>query len=64
MGESDRDPNKPDRLRRAISEGLAAERRRALGEQIVDGYCRIPQTDEEVGAATEAAIRSIEEEPW
>jgi len=35
-----------------------------VGESIADGYRRIPQDDDEVKAATRAAIRSIHEEPW
>jgi hypothetical protein len=34
------------------------------GESIADGYRRIPQTEEELEAATAMAIRSIDEEPW
>ena len=35
-----------------------------IGDLIADGYRRIPQDDDEVAAATRAAIRSIHEEPW
>jgi hypothetical protein len=38
--------------------------RRRIGGQIVAGYRRVPQTDDEVAAATEAARSSIEAEPW
>jgi hypothetical protein len=39
-------------------------RRRRIGEDIADGYRRVPQDDDEVRAATRAAIRSIHEKPW
>jgi Arc/MetJ-type ribon-helix-helix transcriptional regulator len=53
-----------DAIRTAISQLLDNERRREIGERIVEGYRTRPQTDAEVGAATEAAMRSIHEEPW
>lgn len=55
---------KAEVVRIAIIEFVEREQRRALGEAIADGYRRIPQTDEELEAATVAAIRSIHEEPW
>lgn len=51
-------------VRWAIQALVEEERRREVGERIVEGYRRLPQTEEEVAAATEAAIRSIHEEPW
>ncbi len=50
---------------RAGLEAVAdAERRRAVGEAIVDGYTRIPPTASE-GAAAMASLRdAIAEEPW
>ena len=38
--------------------------RPVIGEVIVEGYLRQPQTDEELGWTDEAAIRMIKEEPW
>ena len=64
MVESGRFATKAEAVRHAIETLVDEERRRHVGEQIVEGYLRIPQTDEEVAAATVAAIRSIEEEPW
>jgi len=64
MVESGRFATKAEAVRYAIETVIDEERRRRIGEQIVEGYRRIPQTDEDVAAATEAAIRSIEEEPW
>ena len=51
-------------VRAAIEQLLDTERRVAIGRRIVRGYSDVPQTDAEVAAATEAAVRSIEEEPW
>ena len=56
--------SKAEAVRAAIGSMLEAERRRELGDRIAEGYRRVPQTDEEVAAATEAAVRSIHEEPW
>jgi hypothetical protein len=39
-------------------------RRRRIGEAIVEGYRRHPQTEEEIGWADEATVRMIAEEPW
>jgi len=51
-------------VRTAISQFIEGEQRLAIGEAIAEGYRRVPQTDEELDAATAAAIRSIHEEPW
>ena len=52
-----------DAVRTALETLVEAERRRRVGALIADGYRAIPQ-DDEVAAATRAAIRSIHEEPW
>lgn len=57
-------PTKAEAVRTALEVMIDSERRRRVGEQIVQGYRRVPQTDDEIDAATQAAIRSIEEEPW
>jgi Arc/MetJ-type ribon-helix-helix transcriptional regulator len=56
--------SKAEAVRAAIRSMLEAERRRETGERIAEGYRRVPQTDEEVAAAADAAVRSIHEEPW
>ncbi len=38
--------------------------RRRIGEQIVDGYRRVPLTDDELRRADESGRRMIAEEPW
>ncbi len=46
-------------------EGLVEKQRRArIGQMIVDGYRRKPQTPEELAWADEATVRMIAEEPW
>ena len=55
---------KADAVRTALEVLVDAERRRRVGGLIAEGYRRIPQDEDEVEAATVAAIRSIIEEPW
>ncbi len=55
---------KADAVRSALEALIEAERRRDVGARIAEGYRRIPQDDDDVAAATEAAIRSIHDEPW
>jgi Arc/MetJ-type ribon-helix-helix transcriptional regulator len=55
---------KAEAIRAALERLVEAERRRRVGELVADGYRRIPQGDDDVEAARQAAIRSIEEEPW
>lgn len=64
MVASGRFETKAEAVRAAIQSMVEAERRREIGQRVVDGYRRVPQTDDEVAAATDAAIRSIREEPW
>jgi Arc/MetJ-type ribon-helix-helix transcriptional regulator len=61
---SGRFDTKADAIRAGLEALVDAERRRRIGDVIVEGYRRIPQDDEEVRAATRGAIRSIHEEPW
>jgi Arc/MetJ-type ribon-helix-helix transcriptional regulator len=52
----------------AVRLGLEAlidhHRRRTIGEAIVAGYRRQPQTSDELGWADEATARMIADEPW
>ncbi|MCY3924564.1 MAG: ribbon-helix-helix domain-containing protein [bacterium] len=52
----------------AVRDGLRSlvdqRRRRAVGEAIVEGYRRLPQTDEETAWSDEATAAMIAEEPW
>lgn len=56
--------SRSDAVRRALRALVERHRRRRIGEAIVEGYRRQPQTEDEIGWAHEAAIRMIEEEPW
>ena len=51
-------------VRVAIGQLLERLCRERIGEAIVAGYQRLPQTDDEVAAAEAAAVQSINEEPW
>ena len=55
---------KADAVRSALEALVEAERRTDVGRRIVEGYQRVPQDDVEVASAHEAAVRSIDEEPW
>lgn len=52
----------------AVREGLAVIvdrlNRARIGAEVVEGYRRVPQTDEELAGVDEATRRMIEEEPW
>jgi Arc/MetJ-type ribon-helix-helix transcriptional regulator len=61
---SGRFATKAEAVRSALEALVDAERRAEVGRRIADGYRRVPQDDDDVAAATEAAIRSIHEEPW
>lgn len=58
--------NRSEAVRLALERLVDTERRRRIGEQIVEGYQRIPQTDDDEFAAwgEASARRMIEEEPW
>lgn len=56
--------SRAEAVRAAVRGMLDAERRRAVGEAIADGYRRVPQSHDEVAAAEINARRLIEEEPW
>ena len=55
---------KSDAVREALVRLIDRVRRDEIGRRIVEGYRRMPQTDEEFAGADEAARRMIEEEPW
>ncbi len=58
--------NRSEAVRLALERLVDSERRRRIGEAIVEGYTRIPQTDDDEFAtwAEASARRMIEEEPW
>lgn len=39
-------------------------RHRLIGDAMVAGYLRVPQTDDEVAVARAAGVRAIASEPW
>jgi metal-responsive CopG/Arc/MetJ family transcriptional regulator len=51
-------------IREAIEQHLDAERRAEIGRQIVEGYRRIPETEEEMAWAEASAREMLEEESW
>lgn len=51
-------------IREAVEGYLHDEIEAEIDRQIVDGYTRIPQTEEEDAWSRRAAIDSIREEPW
>ncbi len=51
-------------VRVALEKLLDEQRRRRIGAEIVAGYERQPQTDEEIAGAERATRASITEEPW
>jgi hypothetical protein len=48
----------------AIDRLVSDLERERIDREIVEGYTRIPQTDEELEWAEESALRSIRDEPW
>lgn len=57
--------SKAEAVRTAVEELVDRERRRMIGEQIADGYRRIPQTDDDdLADVVDVGLRAIEEEPW
>jgi metal-responsive CopG/Arc/MetJ family transcriptional regulator len=51
-------------IRDAIEEYLFDEDKARIDREIIEGYERIPETDEEIAAAERSTRRMIEEEPW
>lgn len=56
--------SRSDAVRSALERWIDSERRHRIGEAIVAGYKRIPQTEEELAWADDAAAAMIAEEPW
>ncbi len=53
-----------DAIRRALTVLIAAHEQNAIDRAIVEGYTRMPETEEEISVARAATIALIEEEPW
>lgn len=57
--------SRSDAVRAGLEAVIERERRAAVGRQIVEGYRRIPQTDDDdLGWSDEATAAMIAEEPW
>ena len=56
--------SRSDAVRRALRALVERERRRSIGDAIVEGYRRIPQTEHEAGWTDDLAGSMIAEEPW
>ncbi len=56
--------SRSDAVRQALETFLDADRRQRIGDAIVAGYERIPQTEEELAWVDDATRRMISEEPW
>lgn len=56
--------SRADAVRAAVATFLEVERRRRVGEAIVEGYRRTPQSDAEVAQAEANLLRLVREEPW
>lgn len=56
--------SRSDAVRCSLERWIDSERRRRIGEAIVEGYTRIPQSDEELAWADRASAEMIAEEPW
>ena len=53
-----------DAVRIGLERLVDQHRRAEIGRQIVEGYRRQPQTEEELAGVDEAAAAMIREEPW
>jgi Arc/MetJ-type ribon-helix-helix transcriptional regulator len=51
-------------VRMGLERLVEEHRRRRIGAEIVAGYTRHPETDEELAQAEQATRAMIEEEPW
>ncbi len=51
-------------VRVALEKLVDEQRRSRIGAEIVAGYERFPETDEELAQAEQATRTMIEEEPW
>ena len=56
--------SRSEAVRIALEHLINQRRREAIGRQIVDGYQRIPETEEELAGASAGTRRLIDEEPW
>lgn len=56
--------SRSDAVRLALEALIDVRRRATIGRQIIEGYQRVPETEEELTWAGTSTRRLIEEEPW
>ena len=56
--------SRSDAVRSGLRSLIDQHRRRTIGEAIVQGYLKHPQTEDDVGWADADTIAMIEAEPW
>jgi Arc/MetJ-type ribon-helix-helix transcriptional regulator len=56
--------NRSEAMRMGLERLVDEHRRLRIGAEIVAGYARIPETDEELAQAEQATRSLIDEEPW
>jgi Arc/MetJ-type ribon-helix-helix transcriptional regulator len=56
--------SRSDAIRVALRRVVDERRRHQIGQAIIEGYRRVPETAEEIAWAEAATIAMIEEEPW
>lgn len=56
--------SRTEAMRDALVRLIDKERRREIGEQIAEGYRRMPQTEEEIAGSDQAFLDSVNDEPW
>lgn len=56
--------SRSDVVREALAQLIDRHRRDEIGRQIVEGYRRIPQTDDDISISDRGTRAMIEEEPW
>ena len=57
-------PTRAEVVRAAVDQLLRLEEERAIDRAIVEGYTRMPQTEDELAWGEAAVRRSIADEPW
>jgi Arc/MetJ-type ribon-helix-helix transcriptional regulator len=56
--------SRSEAVRMGLERLVEEHRRQRMGAEIVAGYRRLPQTDEELAGLDQATRALIEEEPW
>lgn len=56
--------SRSDAVRAALEQLIDRHRRAEIGRQIVEGYLRIPETEEELAWAEASGREMVAEEPW